>query len=211
MRCGHTGQMASDHPPEGWPGGLSGSRSCSTEAHADCGHLASIGYGFWNGGGPAPLLCQCVCHSACPLVGRLPFVSRATWEAQCTCPGTELAAGRLDQAERNAPDFSDFERQWQERWEGSPRDPWQLRVAKREALEAARAAGAGRSRAQIREIYVAELRARGLRVPSDLMLDATADAIARNSDGFSLVYKVRLLAEAGQQLRNLFSGSDPGR
>jgi hypothetical protein len=146
--------MASDNPPEDWPGGLSGSRSCLTGTHADCGHLARIGYNVRDGGRPSLLLCQCRCHSACPLASRLPFVSRASWEARCTCPGTELAAGKLDESEPNAPDFSDFERRWHEHWEKAPRDPWQLRAAKREALEAARTTGAGKSRAQIREIYV---------------------------------------------------------
>ncbi len=201
--------MASDHPPEGWPGGLSGSRSCLTGTHADCGHLGSIGYDFRNGDRHWLMPCQCRCHSACLLASRLPFVSRATWEALCTCPGTELAAGKLDEAERNAPDVSDFARRWHERREKFWRDPGQLRAAKREAFEAARAARAGKSRAQIREIYVAELRARGLPVPSDLMLDATADAIARNSDGFSLVYTARLLAEMGRDFRKLFSGPGP--
>jgi hypothetical protein len=63
------------------------------------------------------LLCRCSCHSACALAGRLPVVSRAIWVGLCTCPGTELAEDRLDQAERAAPDFSGVERRIRERWE----------------------------------------------------------------------------------------------
>jgi hypothetical protein len=79
------------------------------------------------------------------------------------------------------------------------------RVAAREAFKAARAAATGKNRAEIREIYVAERHARGLTIPSDLVLDAYADAIARNRDKFSVLYSVRVLAEMGRDFRRLFS------
>lgn len=88
-----------------------------TGTHVDCGHLGSIGYGFWDGGRPSLMLCRCSCHSACALAGRLPFVSRAIWVGLCACPGTELAEDKLDEAEREAPDFSDVERRARERRE----------------------------------------------------------------------------------------------
>jgi hypothetical protein len=50
---------------------------------------------------------------------------------------------------------------------------------------------------------VAELQARGLTIPPDLMLDAYADAMARNSDKISAVYSVRLLAEMGRDAGKL--------
>ena len=139
----------------------------------------------------------------------MPLVTREVWQARCVCPGTDLAAGKLDEAERDGQDFGDFERRWQERRERSARESQQRRAAKREAFTAARAAGAGKSRAQIREIYVAELRARGLSLPSDLVLDATADAIARNREKFSVIYSARVLAELGRDFRKLFSRHDP--
>lgn len=139
-------------------------------------------------------LCHCGCHSACPLAGRLPPVSRAIWVGLCDCPGTELAEDRLDEAQRKMPDF---ERRWREHQDKRARE----RQEERAAREATRAAAAGKSRTQIREIYVAELRARGLTVPSDLVLDATVDAIARNREEFSLVYSARLLAEQWRDLR----------
>jgi hypothetical protein len=80
-----------------------------------------------------------------------------------------------------------------------------LAEAEREAWEATRAAAPGNGRAQIRELYVAELRARGLSAPSDLVLDATADAIARNREKFSVAYSARVLGELGRGFGKLFS------
>jgi hypothetical protein len=152
-------------------------------------------------------VCRCDCHSTCLLTGRGPFVSRAIWDGLCACPGAELAADRLDAAQRDGPDYGDFARQWHERREKHAQagDPWQRRAAKQEAFEAARTASTGKTRVQIREIYVSELQARGLTVPSDLILDATADAIARNRDKFTLAYSARVLAELGRDLRKLLS------
>jgi hypothetical protein len=52
--------------------------------------------------------------------------------------------------------------------------------ARKEAFESARARAAGKSRDEIRGIYVAELNARGLKVPGDDVLDATVERIAGN-------------------------------
>lgn len=52
---------------------------------------------------------------------------------------------------------------------------------------------------------MAELRGRGLTIPSDLVLDAYADAIARNREKFSVVYSVRVLAELGRDFRKILS------
>jgi hypothetical protein len=209
--AGKLAGMTQDHTFEDGPGGPLWSRPCLAQRHVECGHYASFGYGLWDGGRLSLAVCRCDCHSTCLLTGRGPFVSRAIWDGLCTCPGAELAADALDQAQRDAPDFGDFARRSRERWEksASARDPMQRREAKREAFEATRAASPGRSRAQIREIYVAELHARGLTEPSGLVLDATADAIARNRDKFTVLYSARVLAELGRELRKLFS--DPSR
>jgi hypothetical protein len=50
--------------------------------------------------------------------------------------------------------------------------------ARREAFDAAKAQAAGKTREQIRDLYMAELRARGLDMPPDQTLDAEVDAIA---------------------------------
>jgi hypothetical protein len=80
----------------------------------------------------------------------------------------------------------------------SPARPISPRAARRQAFDAARAAGAGRTRQQIREIYQAELRSRGLPLPSDLLLDAYSDMIARNRQKMSLRFAARVLAEMGK-------------
>jgi hypothetical protein len=109
--------MARYYPSGGEPGAPFRSRSCMAGTHVECGHVGSIGYGFCNGGSPMLLLRRCSCHPSCALAGRLPLVSRAIWVGLCTCPGTDLAEDRLDQAERVAPDFSEVERRIRERWE----------------------------------------------------------------------------------------------
>jgi hypothetical protein len=178
-----------------------------TGAHEDCGHL---GHGrlLRHDGRVALVLCRCGCHSACALAGRLPVVSRAIWVGLCTCPGTDLAEARLAEAERDArevPDVGRLLREQREQREKRDRERQEERAAGREAWEATRAAAAGSSRAQVREIYVAELRTRGLTVPSDLVLDATADAIVRNREKFSVAYSARVLAELGRDFGKLFS------
>jgi hypothetical protein len=200
---------------QGGPGAPPRSRSCAGGRHADCGHLLSVARRW--GARPALLLCLCTCHSECPLADRLPFVTRDVWQAQCRCPGASLAADKLDEAERDAPDFAEAERRRQESRANSERESQQRRAARHEAFEAARDAATGKDRLEIRELFVAELRARGLTIPSDLVLDAFADAIARNREKFSLVYSIRVLAEMGQgfmkdmgqDFRRIFQGPDP--
>jgi hypothetical protein len=122
------------------------------------------------------------------------------------CPGTDRAADKLDEAEREEPPhFADFERQWQEWRANAERESQQRQAARREAFEEARGAATGKSRAEIREIYVAELHARGLTIPSHLVLDAYADAIARNREKLSVVYSVRVLAELGRDFKKVLS------
>jgi hypothetical protein len=74
--------------------------------------------------------------------------------------------------------------------------------ARKEAFESARARAAGKGRDEIREIYVAELNARGLAAPGEDLLDAVVDQIAGNP-----LPAVRLamesLAQLGKELRKL--------
>ena len=179
------------------------SASCVGGMHADCGHLGAIARGPQNDGRPSVLRCFCACHSACPLANRVWVIPRAVWQEQCTCPGTEQAARKLDEADTVTPDFAEFERQQQERRDRHQRERQERRTALREAFDAARGAGAGKSREQIREIYVAELRARGVPMPSDLLLDAYADAIARNRPKMTVRFAVRVLTEMGKEFAEL--------
>jgi len=52
--------------------------------------------------------------------------------------------------------------------------------ARREAFQAARRAAAGKSRDELRELYLAELQARGVEPPSEQVLAATVEHIAGN-------------------------------
>jgi hypothetical protein len=67
--------------------------------------------------------------------------------------------------------------------------------ARKEAFEAARARAAGKSRDEIREIYVAELTARCLAAPPDDLLDAVVDHITGNP-----LPTIRLAAQSLAQL-----------
>jgi hypothetical protein len=187
--------MAGFQTPQGGPDPDFRSRSCLTGAHEECGHLGFVASSLRVGGRPPLLLCRCRCHLTCTLAGRL-GASHSTWVGLCDCPGTELAEDRINEAARDAPDM---ERLLREQQEKRARE----RQQEREAREAARTAAEGKSRAQIREIYVGELRARALTVPSALVLDATADAIARNREKFSVAYSARLVAESGRNLWKL--------
>jgi hypothetical protein len=116
------------------------------------------------------VLCQCSCHDACPLGGTgrwaVPF---KLWRASCTCPGAGQARQRMAETGSEPPSFREIrERQRQ------------ADQARREAFQAVRRAAAGKSRDELREQYLAELRARGLEPPSEQGLAATVEHIAGN-------------------------------
>jgi hypothetical protein len=72
----------------------------------------------------------------------------------------------MDQEGEEFPDFREERAKYQR--------AAQLR---REAVQAARARAAGRSRDEIKDLYITELRARGLKSPPDAVLDADVAAI----------------------------------
>lgn len=152
---------------------------CLRERHVECSHLFGAAPGFFR----TPLssehevfLCTCECHVHCPVSGErrpLPGLVTATaraWRASCTCPGSQAGRG-----------------QW-ERLGYTPPAPGELFAAarrrqqsRREAFNAAKAHSAGKTREEVRERYVAELRARGEEPPRDPEdLDATVSAITGN-------------------------------
>lgn len=148
--------------------------ACARGAHDDCPHLSGAGGGF----NPRRLrlefgagLCPCACHSSCPVVirDRRMTTPLADWHASCTCPGAERERQRLDAA---GVDTRGAGEQWAEARSRT--------LARREAYEAARSRAAGQSRAEIRASYLAELSARGLRVPAEPVLDAIVERIAGN-------------------------------
>ncbi|HYB89044.1 MAG TPA: hypothetical protein VEC76_19520 [Streptosporangiaceae bacterium] len=157
---------------DGWPaGGLTA--ACATDEHADCAHRKWLGGGLVSGWFIVDL-CDCPCHSACPVKGP----GRANldiWRESCVCP----AAGRMRAEEDRLwngqrlgppPDMGEIRRQMESR-----------RAARREAVEAVRARPGGKSRPGIRQMLVGEFRSRGLDEPPELILDADVDYIAAGS------------------------------
>jgi hypothetical protein len=114
-------------------------------------------------------LCRCRCHAACPLAERMP-VPLTVWQQLCACPGAgELRAWKEDpdepwpgakQARENR------QREWRERTE-----------ARNQAFRAASQAARGKSRDEVRDLYIAELRARGQDVPAESFLEADIDLL----------------------------------
>ena len=136
------------------------SLSCLEGLHEECGH--------WRGYRVAlnlrrlrregfAMLCGCGCHSSCPVTNEENTVGDAAWRQWCTCPGAEAIRGTRDQVETQPINFSDF------------RDGWakyrQESKTRREAFKAAQASAAGMDLEQLKDLYVAELRSRGLTMP----------------------------------------------
>jgi hypothetical protein len=162
--------------PEQGPGAAEFSDSlltspCARGTHQDCPHISATGGGF----NPRRLrfehgaeLCPCACHAACPVVltAKRFTVSMKTWDTSCTCPGAQQERHRLADAGIKIRDLAE-----------TREDAHRLSRARTEAYEAARARAAGKSRDEIRDIYLAERRARDLNVPSDQILGAVVERI----------------------------------
>jgi len=91
------------------------------------------------------------------------------WRESCTCPGAEQERRRLDEDGVEFPDFGKMRAEARRRSR-----------ARKEAFESARALAAGKTRDEIREIYLAELNARSLTIPRDDLLEAVVDRIGGN-------------------------------
>jgi hypothetical protein len=181
------------------------SLACGGGSHTNCGHVFGGTVGGRDGRRRGIMRCFCACHSGCPLDDAPLWVSRTGWEQQCTCPGTEHAREKLDQADRLGPDREEFEQRLRERQERSRRERDERRTAFHEAFEAAGVTGVGKTPQQAREIFETELRARGHPLPADLVLDACADAIARDRQKMSLTYAARVMAELGKNFYDIIS------
>jgi hypothetical protein len=149
------------------------SLACARDGHGDCPHFAGMGGGGLN---PRRLrlefgtaLCQCSCHRSCPVSGSRWFVPFKVWRDSCTCPGADGARQRSAETGAEPPSFADVREQEQRR-----------STARKDAFEAVRRAAAGKSRDEIRELYVAELRSRGLEPPTEPFLAATVEHLAGN-------------------------------
>ena len=119
------------------------------------------------------MLCRCSCHRPCPLARRKETVAATVWRRRCACPGAEDAhTSQRDPAE-SLPGFEEYwgTYKWQSRQRSEAWD---------QAFNAARIAAPGKTRDEIRDLYIAELRARGLEIPSEPLLGAAIDLLSGN-------------------------------
>jgi len=134
--------------------------ACLEGMHEECGH--------WHGSGSArnrrrlrregfTILCRCDCHSSCPVTNEKNTVGDQVWRQSCTCPGAEAMRRMLDEFGILPFGIRDFRQMWAK----SRKE----RQSRREAFKAAQASTAGQDREQLKNLYVAELRARGLKMP----------------------------------------------
>jgi len=152
---------------------LSQTRACRGARHLECAHFYTMGGGF----NPRRLrieagagLCTCACHKSCPVTDETPLtIPFRDWRDRCTCAGADAERQRLDDA---GIDFPDLSEQIEERRRRSR--------ARRDALQTVRAASAGKSRDEIRQKYIDEMRSRGLNLPGEDVIDAHLDFIAGN-------------------------------
>jgi hypothetical protein len=153
--------------------------ACLEGIHEECCH--------WHGSGGAfnyrrlrregfTILCRCDCHSSCPVTNEKNTVGDQAWRQSCTCPGAEAMRGILDEFGTVPFDVRDFREMW-----ARSRNELQSR---REAFKAAQASAAGKDREQLKDLYVAELRTRGLKIPDDEVLDAAIEAHMREVGNF---------------------------
>jgi hypothetical protein len=147
------------------------SPSCHEGMHEECGH--------WRGYSTTlnrhrlrregfAILCRCDCHSSCPVTSENDTVSDPTWRQSCTCPGAEAVRRMRDELKTHPVDISHFAETW-----AQSRHEFQ---SQREAFRAAQTSAVGADREQLKDLYVAQLRARGLKILDGQALDAAIDA-----------------------------------
>jgi hypothetical protein len=119
------------------------------------------------------------------------------WQQLCICPGAEKQRAWKEDPDEPWPGFKEFQ-------EGQQRKSQEREEAQQEAFEAARAAVDGKTRDEVRDLYVAELRARGLDVPPEPLLEVAVDLLTG--------HHVRALVDMGKGItkftklaRTLFS------
>jgi hypothetical protein len=81
------------------PGLPAVSGRCAAEDHDGCDHVVATGARLLSRQRESrDVICDCSCHSRCPLAGRDQVVE-AEWSALCVCAGAERRRERLAQAE----------------------------------------------------------------------------------------------------------------
>lgn len=147
----------------GWSG------ACVRGSHQDCGHVGGGGRRLASSHQLQSIvaLCRCPCHVACPLADHMP-VSLTAWQQLCKCPGGERYRSWKEDPGDPWPGYQEYREQEQ-------RDSRQRSEARKQAFQVARDAAPGKNRDEIREFYLAELRARGQEVPPEPVLEAEMD------------------------------------
>jgi hypothetical protein len=148
------------------------SRACAGDVHQACGHVAFASP-------PVPghraestiMLCRCSCHRACALGRRTETIAATVWQRCCTCPGAEHERTSHADPGHGLPGFEEF-------WAAWKTESRQRSEAHKEAFEAARSVASGMTGDEIRDLYIAELRARGLEIPSEPLLAAAVDVLS---------------------------------
>jgi hypothetical protein len=134
--------------------------ACLEGQHDECGH--------WHGSRSAfnprrlrregfTILCSCGCHSRCPVTNEKNTVGDQAWRQSCTCPGAEAMRRMIDEFGMLPFGLRDFRGMWAKSRNGLQ--------SRQEAFKAAQAGAAGQDRERLKDLYAAELRARGLKIP----------------------------------------------
>ncbi|HCU91828.1 MAG TPA: hypothetical protein DHU96_03465 [Actinobacteria bacterium] len=93
------------------------------------------------------------------------------WQRRCACPGAEDARTKRGDPGESLPGPEEY-------WETYQRDSRQHSEARKDAFTAARSAALGKTRDEIRDLYLTELRARGLEIPREPLVGATIDVLS---------------------------------
>jgi hypothetical protein len=149
---------------------LGRSRACAGGAHADCGHVRVGARQLVSS--PSRLkslifLCGCDCHAECAFAGHR-YVPLTVWQQVCDCPGGERHRAWAEDSDEPWPGAREV-------WDSQQRRSQENRDARRQAFRTAREAASGKTRDEVRDIFVAELLARGQEIPSEPLLAADLD------------------------------------
>jgi hypothetical protein len=148
------------------------SLACLRGGHHECGHIniAVRARKSRDRLESTIALCRCSCHASCSLADRMP-VRLTIWQQLCTCPGGDKQRRWKEDPDEPFPGF-------REARERDQRKSQERRDARRQAFDAARdAAAAGMTRAEIRDVYIAELRNRDQDIPPEPFLEADLDLL----------------------------------
>jgi hypothetical protein len=174
--------MSNTEPVAAGPGR---SRACAGSEHQVCGHVC-FAVPPVRRRESTIVLCRCSCHRACPLARRKAPVPVTIWQMRCSCPGAEEARTSQGDPREALPTGDDY-------WETYKSEQRLRSEARKEAFKATRAAVAGKTRDEIRDLYIAELAARGLEIPREPLLEANIDMLCGDPlAGFGRIWKMVL-------------------